>query len=388
MAFTLYPAVKDDFVDREEIITEIISTIQNRRIRMGFALVGQRRIGKSSIFRQATILLRGRKNIVPIYFSIWDLVESRIENFCKSFTREILESYREKLSVKYKIKQLVQEPMAGIMDFLKSINIHINVLEQIDISLAKKESEKDYDSLLEKVLLLPEVLASETGTRAVVFIDEFPSIMDLTFKNGTQIGEGILKKIRTVLEKYENTIFCISGSIRKTMELTLMSSEAPFFRQFIIKNIEPFSVGDVHLLLEKNLGQKVRKAVAEKICELTSGIPFYAQCIGRGLLRIRNKIFLGEVDNIFQDFLRQEGNLLFRQEFDVLSSGERQVIYAMAKKKLTILNEIAGEINKELNVVNRCLGYLLNKGVVEKKRRGVYEFSDPVFKKWLAEILS
>lgn len=46
MAFTLQPAVKDDFVDREDILADMITTLADESTRMGFALVGSRRIGK------------------------------------------------------------------------------------------------------------------------------------------------------------------------------------------------------------------------------------------------------------------------------------------------------------------------------------------------------
>jgi len=40
MAFTLQPAIKDDFVNREDILTEMLSSLQDQGVRMGFALVG------------------------------------------------------------------------------------------------------------------------------------------------------------------------------------------------------------------------------------------------------------------------------------------------------------------------------------------------------------
>jgi len=49
MAFTLQPAIKDDFINREDILREMLSLLEDKGIRMGFALVGPRRIGKTSI---------------------------------------------------------------------------------------------------------------------------------------------------------------------------------------------------------------------------------------------------------------------------------------------------------------------------------------------------
>jgi len=49
MAFTLRPAGGENFVDREEILDEMMKTLTSPKLEKGFALVGQRRIGKTSI---------------------------------------------------------------------------------------------------------------------------------------------------------------------------------------------------------------------------------------------------------------------------------------------------------------------------------------------------
>ena len=87
MAFTLQPAVKDDFVDREDILADMLSTLEDESTRMGFALVGPRRIGKTSILKEVVRRLEGEKDIVPVYFSIWDLVENTLPELCTRITR-------------------------------------------------------------------------------------------------------------------------------------------------------------------------------------------------------------------------------------------------------------------------------------------------------------
>lgn len=74
MSFTLQPAVRENFVNREEIIEEITSTLTDKNVNMGFALVGPRRIGKTSILREVENRLKNRDDVVIIYFSLWELV--------------------------------------------------------------------------------------------------------------------------------------------------------------------------------------------------------------------------------------------------------------------------------------------------------------------------
>ncbi|HHD63894.1 MAG TPA: ATP-binding protein [Desulfobulbaceae bacterium] len=78
MVFTLQPAVKDDFVDRKYILADMLSSLEDGSTRMGFALVGPRRIGKTSILKEVVRRLRRGKGVVPVYFPLWDIVENTL----------------------------------------------------------------------------------------------------------------------------------------------------------------------------------------------------------------------------------------------------------------------------------------------------------------------
>ena len=67
MAFTLQPAVKDDFIDREDILADMLTTLEDESTRIGFALVGPRRIGKTSILKEVVRRLEGEKGHLSIY---------------------------------------------------------------------------------------------------------------------------------------------------------------------------------------------------------------------------------------------------------------------------------------------------------------------------------
>lgn len=81
MAFTIQPAQGSEFINREKELKDIISTLKNINSSLGFALYGKRRVGKTSLFKETKRILEKEKNIVPIYFSLWDLVEKDIKEF-------------------------------------------------------------------------------------------------------------------------------------------------------------------------------------------------------------------------------------------------------------------------------------------------------------------
>jgi len=211
MAFTLQPAVGEFFVDRKAILEEMVSTVSAENLLMGFALVGNRRMGKSSIFQEVCRRLSKKKDIIPVYFSFWSLIEKSVEEFCRILTFSVLERYKQKLSLTYRIKDLVKLPVNKLFDFLRTIDVRIQILEEIELSLSATRAAKDLSSILEQALTLPEKLASETDTRCVLFLDEFPSVIELASSNGRMIGEQIIRKITTIQENYTRSVLCISG---------------------------------------------------------------------------------------------------------------------------------------------------------------------------------
>jgi len=383
MAFTLQPALKDDFIDREDILADMLSTLENKYTRMGFALVGPRRIGKTSILKEVGRRLEGKKGIVPVYFSLWDLVENTLPELCSRITLSIVEGFKPHLSLKLKMKQLLNVPVLKFFEVLRSLDIKLSFFDEIEMALRMgKKGEIDSNTLVEKVFLFGEKIAKENGVRLVLALDEFPSIMDV--KNKRKLGEGIIKKMRTIYEDLENTILCISGSIRKTMEITALSPSSAFYRQFIIKNIEPFDLEATTEILENNLGVKLSAEVISRLYGLTEGIPFYLQCLGRELGRFSPaSVGLQEIENSFDQFLLQEGDILFSEQIKSFSDKEKIILSRMANYGLKTPVEIQKSSGEPSNVVSRYMEYFLSKAVLQREKEGVYQFTDPVFKEWL-----
>ena len=381
MAFTLRPAVGENFVDREGILVEMMETLTDPKLEMGFALVGQRRIGKTSILRELANRLRKRNDVVVIYLSVWDLVENSLFEFCQKLSLTTLDAFKERLSLKFKLANLVKVPSHKIFEFLKNIDVKIRVLEDIELSLSLKRKEPfEPNLLLEKTFGGIEKLAGEFKLRAILILDEFPSLMDL--KNERKLGEGIIRKIRTIHERLHNVVLLISGSIKKTMEMVALSSASAFYRQLIVREVPPFDKETIGKLIEGNLGFPLKEEVVGRVFELTQGIPFYVQFIGKKLEGKGSQISTEMVDGIFDEFIKEEGNYVFAAEFQALSDKERLISVEMAAKELRTVTQISKSINESPNTISQYLVYLTSKGVLEKRGKG-YEFVDNGFREWL-----
>jgi len=348
---------------------------------MEFALVGPRRVGKTSILKEVARRLEKEGGIVPVYFSLWDLTENSVLEFCSRLTLSVIEGFKPYLSLKLKIKEILKVPAHKVFDVLRSLDIKIGIFEDLEIDLRMgKRGEIGPNELLEKAFSFGETLAGQNNARLVLMLDEFPSVIEL--KNRVKSGEAIIKKIRTIHELLENTVLCISGSVRKTMEMAVLSPSSAFYRQFIVKNIGMFDRESVHKLLVKNLNKSIGADVVDRIHELTWGIPFYLQFIGRRL-HISKKIDARGVEEAFEEFLKGEGDILFLEELKAFSNKERLILFEMAYNDLKSPSEIQKHAQESSNVISRYLNYFLLKGVLEKKAKGVYEFFDPIFKPWL-----
>ena len=378
MHFTLQPVKGTGFINRSELLEEMVYELKETESTIGYALYGKRRIGKTSILKEVQKRLENEDRIVTVYFSVWDLIEGGLSEFCQKLSMGVLDAYRPHTGLKYKTKELIRTPLALLRKFLDAAEFRI-VYDEIEFFLTL-EKDADRNLVVEHAFNLAEKLAEETDTKCILLLDEFPSVIELKSGNA-MVGEQILRKIRTLFESWERTTLCISGSIRSTMNLTVLSSASPFYRQLVAKEIGPLEREAVRELLLGNL--EITDAGIEQIYEFSTGIPFYVQFIGK-MLENKGEVTIEDIEEVEWEFLREEGNLLFKGEFNALGSKERLVILQIAKGCHTP-KEIATAVKDKVSNVSRFLAYLEDKGHISRREKGYYVLEDPVFERWLGQ---
>ena len=376
MRFTLQPVKGTGFINRAELLEEMVAELEETESTIGYALYGKRRIGKTSVLKEVQKRLENEDRIVTVYLSVWDLIEGRVDEFCQKLSMDIIDAYRPHTGLKYKTKELVRTPLAVLRKFLDNAELRI-VYDEIEFFLTL-EKDIDRNLLVEHAFNLAEKFAEETDTKCILLLDEFPSIIELK-SDGAMVGEQILRKIRTLFEGWERTTLCISGSIRSAMNLTVLSSTSPFYRQLVMKEIGPLKKESVKELLLRNL--EITDAGIERVYEFSAGIPFYVQFIGK-MIEKNGTATIEDIKEIEDEFLREEGDLLFKGEFNDLSSKERLIALCIAKGRHTP-KEIATIVKGKVSNVSRFLAYLEAKGYISRKEKGYYVLEDPVFGMWL-----
>ncbi len=379
MSFNLLPAEGKDFVDREELLKGMLSDLKSSKSNIGYALYGKRKVGKTSLLLELKRRLNEDSGIVTIYFSLWDLIGDRLPDFIRLFSAEILEGFKPYLGLTHKAKNLLKAPLSIIKESIKNLNLNVKLKDDIEVLLTFDESKENLDRLVEEVFNLPEKLSEEAGLKCVLFIDEFPSIMDL--RNGERLGQGIVRKIRTIHERQKNVALCISGSIRKTMSIVALSPASAFYRQLVVREVRPMEKDHVRELVLRNTRRSIDENVIEEIYNFSGGIPFYVQFIGR-MLEKYEKVDTDVLQDAISDFLKQEGNIIFKEEFGSLGTKEQKILMAMAAGNRSP-TQITKYNNDKLGNTGRFLAYLEEKGYIIKQKKGYYLIDDPVFERWL-----
>ncbi|GCC10794.1 hypothetical protein IPdc08_00831 [archaeon] len=108
--------------------------------------------------------------------------------------------------------------------------------------------------------------------------------------------------------------------------------------------------------------------------------------MGRILSRKREPVKLDNVMECEKEFLKHEGNILFTEEFENLSGKERLVLKSLVSGKRTSSN-IAKDLKEKVSNVGQFIYYLVNKDIIQKKKRGRYYIVDPVYEEWLVRRL-
>ena len=121
--FTLKPVTGEDFVNRKSLIEEMIRELADNKSTTGFALYGNRRVGKTSILREVQRRLGSLDDCICIYFSIWELVPSTVETFIKIFSSTIIEGFRPKLPLKYKASEMARMPVSVLRNMLREVKL-------------------------------------------------------------------------------------------------------------------------------------------------------------------------------------------------------------------------------------------------------------------------
>jgi len=387
--------------DRKEIVerlTERCASIK-KGIRRDYALVGPRRVGKTSIIKKVLHQLE-KKGINTVLFDCQGLEygfeELDIKLFIKLYGASVLERFFEKRGIKENIVENIKELPSRTVMFLAELlgkikGLKMDILnEWLSITLEfekKAPSQQELLDYFERTLNLPEELAKRSKSYWVISFDEFQIFASL--KIGTKNTLSILRKN---FENHKRISYIISGSNVGLMQELILNLKSPFGANFFIEWIGAFDYETSKQFLIKNFEDervKVEEGAIDEIINFTGGYPAYLNWFGEKCIQKKN-VKLQVVKDIEKDIF-QPYNLgyLFEREVSRLKrvrmlSKTYKVLLVMAKYNLNSPSQIARIMEVDPSDVINYLNRLKLYGYVIKIKEGEYEILDKLLAKYLA----
>jgi AAA+ ATPase superfamily predicted ATPase len=261
-----------EIIDREEEITSLTESLSDPSKHINYALVGPRRIGKTTILLKVKHELE-KKGIITVYvdlsvykFTPYDFAQNVLSQITKAYAKDLGKIEKATTTVINLLKTLTK---------LKKLRLTLEptVDEQGQFSIQIRpelEETQDYRSLFLLAFDYANEISKKAGKRIVMIIDEFPSLIE--FKHYPKLA-ATNELFRSILETRANVEYVVSGSRVHFMKTILGNGESPLFGHFIIMEIKPLPHEHALQLFTKTA--KTTRQEAENAYTLVGGHPYY-----------------------------------------------------------------------------------------------------------------
>jgi predicted transcriptional regulator len=300
--------------ERTLLIEEIINRLQGGE---SFAILGGRRLGKTTLLRRLEQELRTRKiGLFPVYIDAQTMPEA-------STSQEAFEWIRKQ------------------------------VCSQLGTNL--EGSAEDPANWIVKAAEIANCL------RLVLLIDEFDMFREypwsrIFFNNWRAI-------IHNIPDVSRRVAVVLAGGRRM---LALQESPgSPLANVLAWKYLSVLSKSDNLQMVNEPTGGRFGEEFAERVWLETGGHPFLIQFLMHHVCGLAETTSVEEALAVAKDRFLEEHDIVFRQWwFDHLEEDERQVYRLLSMKGVATLEEIASGIGLNLNAIRNCVRTLSWVGIV------------------------
>lgn len=246
-------------VGREAETSDLVSNLLSRRINYNIAVVGPRRIGKTTILRKAMHELAGRNNVAAAYFDVREnLTEPR--RFLGALAGAVLDAY---VSAKRprsgsatagydRALRLAGRATAALLSRrIKSVEIGVGGEGAVTARLAIDEGRPDYGRLLVSVLGLASALAEKDRLKFIVMIDGFQYLAALSRYPGLKDVFSLL--CDAIRDKGPNVSFVVSGPHAHLSEAILGGGRQPHPARFHMQRVGEMDRAGSALLFKRHV---------------------------------------------------------------------------------------------------------------------------------------
>ena len=261
-----------EIVNRKEEITKLVSSLSDPNKQINYALIGPRRIGKTTILLRAKEELE-KKGIITAYVDL-SIYRFSPYDFAQNIMSQVTRAYAKNLG-KIEKASIILRNLLKTLTKLKKLRLTLEptVDEKGQFSIQihpEVEETEDYQSVFLLTFDYANEISKKSGKRITIIIDEFPSLIE--FKRYPKL-EAINELFRSILESRENVEYVVSGSRVHFMKDILGKGESPLFGHFILMDIQPLIEKYATELYMKTT--KCSQKEAKAAWNLVGGHPYY-----------------------------------------------------------------------------------------------------------------
>ena len=383
------PVSGEDFINRVDLLRKLHSTYPIDNV----ALVGPRRIGKSSIAEQFLLTLK-QKNAIKFRFDVQENMGTP-GRFAVRLLRSFLHSYFAQFvdAVDLRLDEIEINPavLIDMADQIKSKTLHSLSRFLVNYFPPSPENER---AVLERILRFLDDFSSEMKVKAIIVLDEFQEIVDLNkFK---AFGNGkILGFLQSIISGQKNVWYFFTGSAVRIMRDILEGEGAPFYGRVIRFNVPPFNKNDTAALLYKCTEKPIAAEALNLIYTLSNGHPFYTRIIINTADEIsRNNEIITRQD-VEEAFIAElsggtlDSHCKYLFESSLARLEKRGTFQKEILRELSVgeasVTELAQKVGRRTGNLSLALRNLHHLDLIDKRDKK-YHISDPILEIWLRTV--
>lgn len=369
----------EDIVDRKEEVEKIVNTMLDTKANVNYALIGHRRIGKSTILGE--VRRRLDKKLITAYMDLGEYRYSPVD-LAEKLTEELTQAYYNTLPTTSKIASKVKSALTQLSEikrvrarFIAGIDEHGSPIIEIDPYV--KDRDEDYRKALTDVFEYANKISEASGSKVVIIIDEFQHIVE--YKKYSDL-KNILDVIRAVLERRKNVSFIVSGSRIHYLRNILAEGGSPLFGHFIILEIKELTKNyAVELFLKSQ--PAASKQDAERAFDLVGGHPFYLVMLGHAYKKTES------LTDTYQELLTSTTGALYiyvnyivTEDLgsDYKSTAYWKILVSLSTGEKTV-SDIAKDASLKMTGLPKFLTRLIEYDLVQKTS-GKYSITDKIIR--------
>ncbi|MCP4109989.1 MAG: hypothetical protein GY749_31450 [Desulfobacteraceae bacterium] len=399
----------EEFTDRVEILRELEEWVKNirRMASPSTAIISPRRMGKTVLLDRLVniVFFKSEYRVAPFYFTV-EPEKTTLRKFLLEYATTF---FRQHIAYCNQDPVLFQDDTAKLKDILeyRSENAPADLARKMIRDFLRRydeETNEDARNHWEAFIRVPERLASFSGTRVAVIIDEFQdmkfSVYDTSEERfaemaarGMLTDQGATDLTATYRRQAQSrkAPMLVSGSSVTMIFRTVMGG--PLGGRFDFTYLKPLSVPDGAVLLNQLLaiyspGTVISPENAIYASAQAGGHPYYLYCLAMSKCEdksfeetdtidrlIRYEIRHGKIFGFWQTHFQDNRKHINADSDETLG---RKIIYyfTMYNNRPVEINEIAEKLNVSKKAVEDKIERLYLADLVWRTEARYYSFND------------